>query len=134
MAMSVADKNRLNNDFHPTAQGAGLGDAVFSAPVIFEYIATEAFNTAAVTAFVAPFAMRIADIIVEGRSSQSSVVTVRNGTTAVCTAITAADQAVVHMSAGAVAAELLVAKGDVITVQSGHANSRAAITFVGVRL
>jgi hypothetical protein len=132
--MTLNQKEKLNNDFNPTAQEVGLGDAVYNAPVVFEWISTAAFNSAAVTAFTAPFPMRLFDIIVEGRNAEAAVVTVRNGANAVCTAITAADQAVIHMTAGAVAAELLLEAGDVITVQSGHANSRAAITFIGVRV
>lgn len=132
--MTLAQKDKLTNDFHPTAQEAGLGNSVYNAPVIFEYIAASAINAAAVTAFVAPFPMRIVDIIVEGRSAQSTVITIDNGTTPVCTAITAADQTVIHMTAGAVAAQLLLETGDVITVQSGHTNARGAITFIGVRL
>jgi hypothetical protein len=131
--MTLTQKQKLNNDFSPTAQEIGLGDAVYNAPVIFEWISAAAFNAAAVTAFVAPFPMRIVDIIVEGRNAEAAVVTPRNGANAMCTAITSADQAVIHMTAGAVAAELLLDTGDVVTVQSGHANSRAAITFIGVR-
>ena len=131
--MTLAQKNKLTNDFHPTAQEVNLGDAVYNAPVAFEWISAAAFNSAAVTAFVAPFKMRLFDIIVEGRNAEAAVVTVRNGTTAVCTAITAANQAVVHMTAGAVVAELALDAGDIVTVQSGNAASRAAITFLGVR-
>ncbi len=136
MAMTTKQKDRLNNDFHPTAQEVGMGDAVFSAPVAFEYAITAAANAVDQAAFTAPFPMRIVDIIVRTTAaSGSGTVTPKKGTTGMCTAIACAvDGAVTHMSAGAVAAALALAEGDVVNVATNGAADRGVVTFVGVRL
>lgn len=138
MALTTTQKDRLNNDFNPTAQAAGLGDALFAAPVIFEYTVAADASTA-VAAFTAPFAMRIAFISVRCTAANASGTLVpEKGTTAMCTGITCAvDLVVTNWSAGVVAAEILLAAGDVVSVKSvggTTANTRGVITFIGVRL
>ena len=123
---------------NPTNQSVGLGSLIKDvqdvAPVIFIYNQTTAANAAAQTVLTAPFPMRIVDIIVEGRASEAAVVTFDNGTTAIATAITAADKAVSHLAAGVTAAELDLAVGDTVTMQTGHADSRAHVTVIGMRI
>ena len=136
MALTRTQAQMLNNDNSPPAQQAKLGDAVYAAPVAFEYAITSAANAEDQVAFVAPFAMRIVDIIVRATAtSGSGTVEPKKGTTAMCTAIDcAADGAVTHMSAGAVAAALALAEGDVVNVETNGAGDRGVVAFIGVRL
>lgn len=97
-----------------------------------------AFNSAAVTIFTAPFALRIIDVIVTGCADEGSgTAVIRKGTDAICTAIAcAADGAVTHLSAGAVVANkarMVLAAGDVVTAQAAGgtaANIRGIVTVV----
>jgi hypothetical protein len=131
--MSEINRDKLNR-MHPTMQEVRGGDMMVYAPCIFTYDQTTAANAAAQTVFTAPFALRVVDIIVEGKNAEAAVVTFDNGTTQMATAITAANQAVVHLSAGAVAAELEFAAGDIMTMQTGHANSRCRVTVLAIRI
>ena len=131
--MSENMRLKLNN-MHPTMQELKAGDAIAYAPVAFSYDQTAAANAAAQTMFTAPFPMRITDVLVEGKNAEAAVVTVRNGTDAICTAITAADGTLIHMTAGVVAARLVLAVGDIVTMQTAHANSRARVTVLGMRI
>jgi hypothetical protein len=125
---------KILNDYNPTAQQEKLGDAVAYAPVAFSYDQTAAANAAAQTMFTAPFAMRITDVLVEGKNAEAAVVTVRKNTDAICTAITAADGALIHMTAGVVAARLVLAAGDIVTMQTGNAASLSRVTVIGIRI
>lgn len=138
--MTLTQAKRLNSDFAPTAQETSLGDATYKAPVIFEYAVT-ASAAAGLTAFTAPFAMRITDIIVIATVAETNGrLTPRKATTAMCTAITCAvNKAVTRWSAGAEAAQILLAEGDAVTVlaeapDNTAANVRGRIAFIGVRL
>ena len=138
MALTLNQKNRLNKDFHPTAQEVALGDAVFAAPVVFEY-AVAADASTAVTAFTAPFAMRIAFISVRCTVNNADGTLVpRKGSDGMCTGIDCAvDKAIVNWSAGVETAHIALAAGDTVTVRSvggTAANTRGVITFTGVRL
>jgi len=130
--MSEITRKKLN-DMHPTMQELKAGDLMTYAPVIFSYDQTTAANSAAQTVFTAPFKMRIATILVHGKNAEAAVVTMRKGTTALATAITAADQALVSVSAGLVDAQLTLNAGDIVTMQTGHANSRSRVTVIGFR-
>lgn len=124
------------NKMNPDCQKTKAGDALAYAPAIFRKAITAAANSTAVQAFVAPFAMRIVDIIVEGTATVTNgAVTPKKGTTAMCTAIAcAADKAVTHMSAGAVVAALELAAGDVVNMTTANAGDRGIVTFLAVRL
>lgn len=110
-------------------------------PVVFTYAVAADTSTAA-TAFVAPFPMRILDIIVKANATNASgTIVPRKGTDAMCTGIACAtDGAVSRLSAGAVVANdarLSLTTGDTVTVISSGgtaANTRGFVTFVGVRL
>jgi hypothetical protein len=130
----MSETNRaILNDMNPTAEKVKLGDMAVYAPVIFTYDQTAAANAAAQTVFTAPFPLRIVDVLVEGKNAEAAVVTLDNGTTPICTAITAANQALIHMTAGVVAAELEFDAGDVLTMQTGHANARCRVTVIAIR-
>lgn len=131
--MSETKRDKLNR-MHPTMQEVRGGDMMTYAPCIFTFDQTTAANAAAQTVFTAPFALRVVDVIVEGKSAQASVVTLDNGTTQMATAITAADKAIVHVSAGAVTAELDFAAGDIMTMQTGHADARCRVTVIAIRI
>jgi hypothetical protein len=124
---------KLNN-MNPTFQELNAGNAVAYAPVAFSYDQAAAANAAAVTILTAPFAMRITDILVEGKNAEAAVVTVRKGTDEICTAITAADGTLIHMTAGVVAARLVLAAGDIVTMQTANAASRSRVTIIGMRV
>ena len=136
MALTTNQKNRLNKDFHPTAQETSLGDALFAAPVIFEYAITADASDGDLTAFTAPFAMRLTDITVRATATEGGgTVTPKKGTDAMCTAITcAADKAVTSWSEGVEAAHILLAAGDEVKVETNGADDRGVIVFTGVRL
>ena len=110
-------------------------------PVVIAYEA-DSDHTAAKQAFVAPFAMRILDVLVKANATNASGTLVpRKGADAMCTGITcAADGAVSRMVAGAVVANdarLTLAKGDVVNIISTGgtvAATRGHVTFIGVRL
>jgi hypothetical protein len=131
--MSEDVRLKLNN-MHPTMQDVKAGNAIAYAPVIFSYDQTTAANAAAQTVFTAPFAMRIATILVHGKNAEAAVVTMRKNTTQLATAITAANEALVSVSAGLVDAQLVLAAGDIVTMQTGHANSRSRVTVIGFRV
>ena len=138
MALTTNQKNRLNKDFHPTAQETALGDALFAAPVVFEYAVT-ADASGGLTAFTAPFAMRIAFVSVRATAtSTSGALQPRKGSDGMCTAITCdTDKAVTNWSAGVETAHIALAAGDTVTVIAtgdAEANVRGVITFFGVRL
>ena len=135
MSTTTRDRlNKLNPDFQRDAVGTTLYEASAYSPVIFTYDQTTAANAAAKTVFTAPFALRVVDIIVEGKASEAAVVTFDNGTTQMATAITAANQAVAHLAAGVVTAELEFAAGDIMTMQTGAAASRCRVTVIAIRM
>jgi hypothetical protein len=110
-------------------------------PVVINYAVTNDHSTDK-AAFVAPFPMRILDIIVKGNATQGSgTLLPKKGTDAMCTAIAcAADGVVSRLAAGALAAQdarLTLATGDTVNIQSvggTAANTRGLVTFVGVRV
>lgn len=142
MSRLTAALAEIVNRMNPDAQAAQLGSSIKEtqdyAPVIFQKkIAADA--TAAPTAFTAPFAMEIVDIIVQAQATvENGAITPLKGTDAMCTAIACAtDGAVTHMSAGAVvanAARLILAAGDVVKVDAANAGDRGIVTFIGVRV
>jgi hypothetical protein len=93
-------------------------------------------------AFVAPFPMRIVDIIVKANATNASgTIVPKKATTAMCTGITcAADGAVSRLAAGALVAgdaNLTLTTGDLVRVQSvgGTASAtRGFVTFIGIRV
>lgn len=131
---------------HPDAQAVGLGakmkDLQDYAPVAINYAVTADAKTGALTAFVAPFAMDIVDIIVQARAAEeNATLTLINAgqagsaTDAMCTAIAcAADGTVTHMSAGADATKLRLAAGDIVKVGASKDTVRGLVTFIGVRV
>jgi len=110
-------------------------------PVVFTY-AVAADASTAVNAFVAPFPMRILDVIVKANATNASgTIVPQKGADAMCTGITcAADGAVSRLAAGAVVANdarLILATGDTVKVLSSGgtaANTRGFVTFIGVRV
>ncbi len=130
---------------HPDAQAVGLGakmkDLQDYAPVAINYAVT-ADATGAPTAFVAPFAMDIVDIIVQARAAaiNETLTPINAGQAgsaadAMCTAIAcAADGTVTHMSAGADDAKLRLAAGDIVKVDASANTVRGLVTFIGVRV
>jgi len=130
---------------HPDAQAVGLGAKVKDiqdyAPVAINYAVT-ADATGALTAFVAPFAMDIVDIIVQARAAaEGETLTPINAgqagsaADAMCTAIAcAADGTVTHMSAGADDTKLRLAAGDIVKVDASKDTVRGLVTFIGVRV
>ena len=133
MSETNRDKlNRLNPDF----QEMKAGNMMVYSPVIFKKDITAAANATAVTAFTAPFAMQIVDVIVQATAtSGGGAITPRNGADAMCTAIACAtDGAVTHMSAGTTTpARLVLAAGDSVTLIAAGANDRGIVTIIGVR-
>ncbi len=135
--MSTITRDRLNDlnpEFERAAVGTTLYEASIYSPVIFTYDQTTAANAAAQTVFTAPFALRVVDVIVEGKNAEAAVVTFDNGTTQMATAITAADKAVAHLAAGVVTAELEFAEGDIMTMQTGAAASLCRVTVIAIRI
>ena len=110
-------------------------------PVVINF-AVAADASTAVNAFVAPFPMRILDIIVKANATNGSGTLVPSkGADAMCTGITcAADGAVSRLAAGALVANdarLTLATGDQVKVQSvgGTASAtRGFVTFIGIRV
>lgn len=133
------------NRFHPDAQRVSLGSHMKEMQdtglVAFTYAVASDHSTAK-DAFVAPFAMRIVDVIVKANATNASGTLVpQKGADAMCTGITcAADGAVSRLAAGAVVANdarLSLAAGDTVKVLSSGgtaANTRGHVTFLAVRL
>lgn len=112
-----------------------------SAPAVFNYaVSTDA--TAAQTAFVAPYPLRIIDIIVKANATNASgTIVPRKGTDAMCTGIPCAtDGTVSRLATGAAVANdarLTLARGDAVTVISvggTTANTRGFVSFICTRL
>lgn len=135
MSMFSTNEAKRLDDSNPEFERAGAFTRLAYAPVIITY-QISANATGNPTAFVAPFAMRIVDIIVEAQAtSGGATLAFTNGSTAMCTAIAcAADGGVTHLSAGAVSAELLLAAGDVIHVDASAANVLGLVTFIGYKV
>lgn len=104
---------------------------------------TDAFNTALVPIFTAPYAMRIDDVIVTGCAADSGgTVTVYKGDDAIGTAIDcAADGVVSHLAAGVTAATKalrVLAAGDIVSAKATDgttaANIRGIVTVIGHRI
>ena len=138
--MTLTQKDRLNNDFFPVAQEVKFGDKIYKTPVIFE-AAVAADASEGVAAFTAPFAMRLTDISVICTVAETNGrITPRKGSTAMCTAITCAvNKAVTRWSAGAEAAQIVLAKGDAVTLLAAAPEEdatavRGIVHFMGVRL
>jgi hypothetical protein len=115
-----------------------LNDLNQYSPVIVTYDVASDHSTAK-PAFVAPFPMRIVDIIVAAQAtSGSGSITPRKGTDAMCTAIgCATDGAVARFAAGAVVANkafMVLAKGDTVNVIANGSTDRGIVTFIGVRV
>lgn len=118
-----------------------LNDLEAYSPIVINYAVT-ADATTAQTAFVAPYAMRIIDIMVKANATNASGTLVpRKGADAMCTGITcAADGAISRMVAGAVVANdarLVLAKGDtvvVISVGGTTAATRGYVSFIGTKI
>ena len=134
---AAADKKYLVQLGNFGSEGMGAT----SAALVYSYtVAADA--TGAPTAFTAPFAMRIDDIIVQATATSGSGTitpinagTAGTGTDAMCTAITcAADGAVTHMSAGADDTKLLLAVGEIVKVDAAGATDRGIVTFIGHRV
>ena len=144
--LSAAQIGRLNKDFAPTAQEVGLGTAIDElqdyAPVILSYtVAADA--TAGLTAFTAPFAMKVDMIMSQSTVGEASNTwQVLSGTNQICTALAgASDGAVSYVSAGMTAAtetDRTLAAGDTLIVKaaggSNGADQRGVITIIGHRL
>jgi hypothetical protein len=110
-------------------------------PVIINYNA-DSDHTSAKQAFVAPFAMRIVDIIVKANATNGSGTLVpRKGADAMCTGIVcAADGVVSRLAAGATVANdarLSLVAGDIVNIISSGgtaANTRGFVSFIAVRV
>ncbi|MBA4274016.1 MAG: hypothetical protein C0436_00020 [Alphaproteobacteria bacterium] len=110
-------------------------------PVIINYNA-DSDHTSAKQAFVAPFAMRIVDIIVKANATNASGTLVpRKGADAMCTGIACAtDGTVSRLAAGATVANdarLSLVAGDIVNIISSGgtaANTRGFVTFIAVRV
>ena len=131
---SSSEVARLDNS-NPELERAGAFARMAYSPVIITYqISDDA--TGNPTAFTAPFAMRVVDIIVEGQATAggATVAFAKNSTT-MCTAIACeADGTVSRLAAGAVAAAMLLAKGDVVHVDASASGVRGLITFIGYKV
>lgn len=137
-AIQAAIVDKMLPDSQKVKLGESIRETQLYAPVIFRHKVT-ADATGAPTAFVAPFAMEIAEVIVQAQATVGGgTITPLKGTDAMCTAIACAvDGAITYMSAGAVvanAARLILAAGDVVKVDAANAGDRGIITFIGARL
>lgn len=111
------------------------------AAILFNYAVTTDASTAQ-TAFIAPFPVRVIDIIVKANATNASGTLIPSkGTDPMCTGIACAtDGTVSRLAAGAAVANdarLTLASGDTVTVLSSGgtaANTRGFITFVCVRV
>ena len=145
MAVLTAAQVDIINNMNPDTELCQLGSSIKTTqdlsayqPIIIEKTIDSSAATA-VAAFTAPYAMRIIDVIVRATAtSTNGALQPLKASSGICTAITcAADTAVTHMSAGAVAANLLLASGDVVNlIATGDAASgvKGVVTFIAVRV
>lgn len=113
-----------------------IDELINYAPVAISY-EVSADATGAPTAFIAPFAMRIIDIIVQAKATVGGgSITPLKGDDAMCTAIACAtDGNVSRMVAGATTpARLVLAAGDTVKVDAANAGDRGTVTFLAVRV
>ena len=150
-AITAATADILNRK-GPVAEKTGLGTEIKAlgdslaesqaGEVFYKTYDVDADRSSIVTAFTAPYAMRIVDIIVEGRAaSTNGVLTPSKGADAMCTAIDCAvDGEIKRMAEGAAEAtkaRRILAAGDLVRVTAGGDDAsitRGLITFVGVRI
>ena len=145
MAMMTAAQADKLNRMNPTTQEMSLGTTLYEASetqvCAYSVLKSADFSTASAI-FVAPYAMRIVDVIVEAHATEGSgTAKILKGTDEICTAIAcAADGAVTHMSAGATVATVarrLLAAGDTVNVQAAGgtaANIKGRITVIALRV
>ena len=137
--LTAAQATRLdksNPEFERSTPFADLKETQAYAPVVITY-EVAADSTGAPTAFTAPFAMQILDIIVQCKATVGGgTITPQKGSDAMCTAIACAtDGAVTRMSAGVTTpARLVLASGDLVKVDAANAGDRGLVTFIGKRL
>lgn len=137
MKRDILSQIRKNSGFASKARNT-LADEYKTFPVIFEYAVT-ADATTRQAAFTAPFAMRISFISVRCTAANANATILPSkAATAMCTAIACAENLVVtNWSAGVVAAQIVLAAGDVVNVASvggTTANTKGVVTFFGIRL
>ena len=145
MAVLTADQATILNDMNPDTEKMSLGTSIRETqtltsyhPLIFEKAITSTAATA-VLAFTAPYAMRVVDVIVRATATKTNgALQPLKAASGMCTAIAcAADGAVTHMSAGAVAANLLLAQGDLVNlIATGDAAAEVVgvVTFICVKV
>lgn len=146
--MSTRTRDILDKSSLPEFQEAGLGTTLYEAskyaPVVIRCV-VDSTHVAAKPAFVAPFAMRVVDVIVQAQAAATSgALQPLKASAGMCSAIdSAVDGVVSHMAAGATAATAanrLLAAGDVVNViatgsDAGEAAKVAAVvTFIGERV
>ena len=142
--LTAAQADRIDR-LMPEAEAVQLGSSIKGSqdlqayqPIIIEKAITST-AASAVVAFVAPYAMRIVDVIVRATATKTNgALQPLKAASGMCTAIAcAADGAVTHMSAGAVAANLLLAAGDTVNlIATGDAAAEVVgvVTFVAVQV
>lgn len=144
-SLTTTTRDILDNSSLPEFQNAQLGTSLYEQGtgqlVAYTVEKTADFSTASAM-FVAPFAMRIVDVMAECQAAEASgTVKVLKGTDEICTAIVCAvDGVVSHMVAGATGAtkaRRLLAAGDTINIQAAGgtaADIRARVTVLAVRV
>jgi hypothetical protein len=142
--LTAAQADRIDR-LMPEAEAVQLGSSIKGSqdlqayqPIIIEKAITST-AASAVVAFVAPYAMRIVDVIVRATATKTNgALQPLKAASGMCTAIAcAADGAVTHMSTGAVAANLLLAAGDTVNlIATGDAAAEVVgvVTFVAVQV
>jgi len=129
-----AQRVELNNGMNPVAQKSGLGDAVYSAPVMFEAEIAAAANATPVSIDV-PFACEVIDVTVQARAaSGSGTATLRKGTSAISDAIAMAVDTTIARAGTIDDAYSTLAAGDSLNVITNGANDRGLVQVVCKRL
>lgn len=146
--ISTRTRDILDRSSLPEFQESGLGTSLYEAskyaPVVISYV-VDSTHVVAKPAFVAPFAMRIVDVIVQAQAAATSgALQPLKADAGMCTAIACVTDGVVsHMAEGATAATAanrLLAAGDVVNViATGSGATEAAkvaavVTFIGERV
>ena len=146
--LSTTTRDILDKASLPEFQAAGLGTTIYEAskyaPVVIRYVVSTT-HVAAKPAFVAPFAMRIVDVIVQAQAAATTgALQPLKAAAEMCTTIACVTDGVVsHMAAGATAATAanrLLAAGDVVNViatgsdATEAAKVAAVVTFIGERV
>ncbi len=136
--MTSNEAKRLDNsnpEFERVRPFQEIQKTADSEALVFQY-EVDADATGGLTCLTAPCDMVVTDIqwITTVGVASTGTVTIKNGTTAVCTALTATtEKALSRMTAGVELAQLALDEGDTLSIEANGATITGVLTITGIK-